>query len=139
MSFYYLHTSYLTMDWQPIPLSYPNQILLYWAFRTSGYSLHLKRAIFVCIMADFVEEISENDTKFFRDFKLNVVSDYKTRTLGSCKVCKKLITGDWKPTRVTSNFDSLAKFCSPGNHRTYETERGNKMKNLQQDEMLIFP
>jgi hypothetical protein len=127
------------MDWQPIPVLYPNQFLLYCDFRTSGYSLHLKRAIFVCDVADFVEEIPENVTEFFTDFKLNVVSHYKTRILGSCKVSKKRITGDWKPTKGTSNFVSHAKLCSPSNYRIYETERGKKRKNPQQDEDANFP
>jgi hypothetical protein len=40
---------------------------------------------------------------------------------------------------VTSNFVSHAKLCSPGNYRTYETERVKKRKSLQQEEDANFP
>jgi hypothetical protein len=84
-------------------------------------------------MANFVEEIPDNLTTFFTDFKINVIDNNKTRISGSCKTCKKRITGDWKPTRVTSNFISHAKLCTPGKYSTFDAENTKKRKNPLQD------
>src|ERR1044072_2821945 len=77
-------------------------------------------------MANFVEEIPDNLTTFFTDFKINVIDNNTTRISGSCKTCKKRITGDWKPTRVTSNFISHAKLCTPGKCSTFDAENTKK-------------
>lgn len=84
-------------------------------------------------MDQFYEEIPDNISFFFADFKMNMIGDNKTRLSGSCKVCKKRITIDWKPTRVTSNFISHSKLCGGICFRNYEVERGKKRKNSQQD------
>ena len=43
--------------------------------------------------------------KFYNkfDFKLSESKD-RTKILGHCNKCKKTFSGEWKPTRVTSNF-----------------------------------
>jgi hypothetical protein len=89
---------------------------------------------YINIMAElsqFTDEIPENVSFFFNDFKLKP-ADTKTRIIGVCKSCKKPITGDWKPTRVTSNFISHAKLCTPGKYNAFDTEKLKKRKNSSQ-------
>ena len=42
------------------------------------------------------------------DYKQTETSKDKFKLSASCRKCKKTITADWKPNRITSNFISHA-------------------------------
>jgi hypothetical protein len=47
--------------------------------------------------------------EFFMCIVTKETSENKGKLSAKCKKCKKLITADWKPSLVTSNFVSHAK------------------------------
>ncbi len=65
--------------------------------------------------------------QFFTDFKTST-TDGKVKIAGCCKVCKKRIVGDWKPTRVTSNFISHTKLCASLKYAQFESDQRLKRK-----------
>nr|XP_033780910.1 zinc finger BED domain-containing protein DAYSLEEPER-like isoform X2 [Geotrypetes seraphini] len=75
-------------------------------------------------------------TEFYRDSEFVSKSEQDVKLKASCKECHKVITGNWKPTRVTSNFISHIKVCSPVAFKTFEDTKASRKRKLSDTNSL---
>ncbi|XP_030053069.1 uncharacterized protein LOC115466142 isoform X2 [Microcaecilia unicolor] len=69
-------------------------------------------------------------TEFYKDSEFVSKSEQDVKLKALCKKCKKVITGNWKPTRVTSNFISHIKVCSPVAFKSFENTKASRKRKL---------